>query len=311
MTSRVISPRGELAGAFVVRDPHWREKIFYGGVLLLLAPPIGWPVALGYRKELIARLLQGTNPLLPEWQGQLARYFLEGLKAMGVIFGYLAPLYAAFFVLLLSFGVTPNVYWGYMVLFFLLVPIFSTLSLPLAVVYWSFVSDTPRLPLPCALLLLALFTAVIFFIPAGFLQVSKSGRYRSAFDLKAAFSTIQRNFSRYVRAWYHSTLMSLSGHLALPFSPWGVVWCYLAIIFEFNQILANSNEIDSRGSWFERLQGDDRILVEPTRQPYVLKCSNIVEPNNRHCYFLKLGPILVPLPELVCRRLSLEVRTWS
>jgi len=138
---------GELAGAFVVRDPNWRDKIFFGGFLLLLIHPIGWPVILGYRKELIARLFSGVEPLLPKWKGNIRHYFIEGLKAMGVIFGYLCPLYGFLFLWLLSNGVTPNIYWLYTGLFFFVCMIFSTLSFPLAVIYWTLFSETYRIPL--------------------------------------------------------------------------------------------------------------------------------------------------------------------
>jgi hypothetical protein len=69
--TKKLSLNGELAGAFVIRDPHWRNKIFFGGLLLLLVHPIGWPTTLGYRKELIARLFSGAEPILPEWKGKI------------------------------------------------------------------------------------------------------------------------------------------------------------------------------------------------------------------------------------------------
>ncbi|MCU0718538.1 MAG: hypothetical protein MUC83_02450 [Pirellula sp.] len=70
--------RGE---AYVVLDPNWRKKIFLGGLLILLCHPIGWPVALGYRKVLISRLSLGLEPVLPEWKGNGFRFYFEGIKA--------------------------------------------------------------------------------------------------------------------------------------------------------------------------------------------------------------------------------------
>jgi hypothetical protein len=303
---RRISKVGELSGIFVVRDPAWRSKIFFGGLLLLFVLPFGWPVALGYRKELISRLFSGKDPLLPEWRNNLLRYFQEGLKAMGVIFGYLSPLYLLLLFLLWANGITPNLYWVYSTLFFLVFPIFSTLSLPLAVFYWTFFSGTYRLPLPIALTILVLFAAIIFFIPAGFMQVSKSGRYLSAFNLRKAFSTIQGDLRGYLRAWYHSGLMSMVGHFALPLAPWGVVWCYLGIIFEFNAVLAHSKEIDSEGSWFARLSGSDEIVVEQTNRSFVLTCTNTADSSEGPCFLMKLGPILVPLPRIISQLLKME-----
>jgi hypothetical protein len=210
---------------------------------------------------------------------------------MGVIFGYLSPLYGVLFFLLLKNGVTPDIFWLYAILFFLVFTIFSTLSFPIALVYWSFFSESYRLPPFLALALLTIFVAIIFFIPAGFLQVSKSGSYLSAFNFKAAFSTMFCNFHKYLIAWYHSILMSLFGHFALPFSPWGVVWCYLGIIFEFNSILADEAKVDSKSSWFQRLQEKDAIVVESTNNSFVFRCANFLDVDANHSYLIKFGSI--------------------
>nr|MCU0714471.1 DUF4013 domain-containing protein [Pirellula sp.] len=217
----------EKGGAFVVLDPEWRQKIFFGGLLLLLCHPVGWPIALGYRKVLISHLASGRDPVLPEWKGNVLRFYFEGLKAMGVIFGYLLPLYSILLCLLLVNGVRPNEYWLYAFLFFAVATMFSTLSFPSIVMYWTLFSEGYRVPPWISVLLLTCYGLIVFFIPAGFLQVSRTGRYLSAFHLPDAFRTMTRHFRKYVVAWYRSGIMSLSGHFALPFAPWGVFWCYL------------------------------------------------------------------------------------
>ena len=105
-----------MSGVFMIGDPRWREKIFFGGLLLLLAPPIGWPAALGYRKALVGRLLSGKRPVLPDWNGQVWRHFIEGLKAIGVIFSYYCPLYLVLGILIGANGGVPNEYWLYTLL---------------------------------------------------------------------------------------------------------------------------------------------------------------------------------------------------
>jgi hypothetical protein len=305
---RSLLQNGELAGAFVVRDPRWREKIYFGGLLLLLVHPFAWPVILGYRKELIARVSSGIEPILPEWRGTIGHYFIEGVKAMGVIFGYLAPLYCALFFLLLTNGVTPSIYWLYSTLFFVVFTIFSTLSFPVAVIYWTVFSETYRLPAAVAVVLLLVFSAVVFFIPAAFLQVSKSGSYWSAFDVRAAASTLRLHFRNYLLAWYHSILLSLAGHFALPFAPWGVVWCYLGIIFAFNSILESDSAVDLSNSWFVKLRGKDAIIIEASNRPSVWRCTNPSDADFGNCYLVSLGPILIPLPKLVVAYLKLEER---
>lgn len=299
-----VAKPGELAGVFMLRDPRWREKVFFGGLLLLCVPPFGWPAALGYRKDLIARLHNGTYPLLPEWHGRLLRYFFEGIKAMGVIFGYYLPLYAALLGVLLINGVVPDWYWLYAVGFFVCFPIFSTLSLPLAILYWTFISPEYRLSWGIAATLLTAFGAITFFIPAGFLQVSLSERYWSAFNVPSAIRLIRKNFSEYIRAWYHSGVMSLAGHFAMPFSPWGVIWCYLGIIFAFNKILERDSQLRGGKTWFDLLSCSERISIESTANNAVFKCTTVFEDRTQETLAVKIGPTLVPLPSLLARRLS-------
>jgi hypothetical protein len=285
----------ELAGIFMLRDPQWRKKIFTGGLLLLILP-IGWPAVLGYRKELIARLLEGTRPVLPEWKGRTWHYVVEGLKAMGVIFGYFLPLYLLLVGVLLANGVTPDEYWLYTALFFALFTIFSTLAFPAAVLYWTLFADSYHLEPVVALILLLSYTIITLFIPAGFLQVSRTGRYLSAFDVGSGVRLIRRHFGEYLRAWYYSSVMSLIGHLAIPFSPWGVVWCYLGIIFAFNSI------IGGEGSWFELLQGEEKIVVERMRRG-VYRC---VDAGGEKVTVLKIASVFVPAPGFIAQRLGIR-----
>lgn len=300
----------EMGGAFVVFDPKWRQKIFLGGLLILLCHPIGWPVALGYRKVLISRLSLGLEPVLPEWKGNVFRFYFEGIKAMGVIFGYLMPLYLVLLGLLLANGVRPNEYWLYAFLFFAIATMFSTLSFPSFVMYWTFASEGYRVPVWISILLLACYALIVFFIPAGFLQVSRTGHYLSAFHLPAAFQTIVRHFKRYVVAWYRSGIMSLCGHFAFPFSPWGVFWCYLGIIYEFNSILYadRGNKIDQSSrdsvSWYDRLKTADSLKLRSTRHSFVYEC--LKSEDHVECMMIKLGPILIPLPAVVEKYLNRE-----
>jgi hypothetical protein len=247
--SRIVVDDKQISGLFMVADPHWRTKVRHGGNLLLFIPPLGWPMALGYRKELVGALRSGREPLLPEWEGRHRRLYIEGLKAMGVIFGYLSPLYLLFLGVLLSQRLFPTIEWLYGVIFFLCFPIFSTLSFPIAVAFSTFYWPSGALSPVAACLFMLAFVLIIFFIPAAFLEVSKSGAYRSAFNIRSAYGTIRDNFRGYCTAWYRSSLMSIIGHFAVPFSPWGVVWCYLGIIYEFNAVpLSAGPPFPARGS---------------------------------------------------------------
>lgn len=220
---------------------------------------------------------------------------------MGVIFGYFLPLYLALVVLLMSNGVMPNVVWLYGGLFFAIFSIFSTLSFPIAVIYWRVFSEGYTLTLWSTTVLLTLYALTTLFIPAGFLQVSKTGSYWSAFNVPAAMALIVKNFREYCRAWGHSVVMSLVGHFAIPFSAWGVFWCYLGIIFAFNSILKRG---DGRvNSWFDKLASEEELMMTPTSNPHILQCLHSTEDPERTLVF-KLGPIFVPIPRLVLQRIS-------
>lgn len=304
MTTRIATD-GEIAGAFVVCDPQWRSKIFWGGLLLLLVHPVGWPVALGYRKALIANLAYGKEPVLPNWEGKVSFYFFEGLKAMGVIFGYLSPLYIALLLLSLNNGMSPDSTWFYTATFFVVFTMVSTLSFPIIVLYLTFFSESFRLSWPMSLMLLTAFAAIIFFIPAGFLQVSKSGKYLSAFNIPAAANTLRSHFVAYCLAWYRSAIMSLIGHFSIPFAPWGVFWCYLSIIYEFNSILHPERSDAEENSWFDRLRNNNKLVLASTSNRFVFQCLN---PSDAiPCFMMKIGPVLVPLPRFISRHFKVGV----
>ena len=294
-----------IGGVFMIHDPLWREKIFFGGLLLLLAPPIGWPAALGYRKALVERLLSGQSPVLPDWKGQVWRHFTEGLKAIGVIFAYYTPLYILLGIVIDAKGGTPNEYWLYTLFFFLLAPLFSPLAFPLIVISSGLFGQPIPLGIPATATLLLLFTLATFVIPAGFLQVSLTASYGSALRLFEALSLIRRNFRLYLRAWYHSIVMSLSGHFAIPFSPWGIVWCYLGIIFLFNSILVEGEEdITPDCTWFGKLASDPRIKIRRTEKKSIVRVLNTSEESSTdEIYAARVDQILIPLPLAVSSRL--------
>lgn len=295
---------GAQASLFMLNDPDWREKIYRAGLLLLFVPPLGWPAALGYRKALIARLYSGEVPPLPHWRGHIWTHFREGIKAIAVIFAHYLPLYVTLALLLHSRGATIGLGWCYVALFFMFFSILSPLAFPLTVAYWSLGIARPLLSVTEAATFVLLYAVVTFFIPAGFLQVSLSGKYLSAFHFRSSCALLFRNFRNYLRAWYHSIIMSLCGHFALPFSPWGVLWCYLGIIFSFNQVLREDLARRGRlspGSWFEKIANSEQLRSSqiPGSFRYQVLDAHGVETQALRC-----GPIFVPLPNLLTKFLA-------
>lgn len=283
-----LHPRA--ACLFALLDPDWRAKVFRGG-LILLVQPIGWPAILGYRAAL-ARHLFGNAPVpLPPWRGHVLTYFLGGVKAMAVIFGHLLPLYVVLAVLATQKGFVPGRDSLLAALFFLAFPIFSTLSFPFACLVLAgggFVTAGE------AAALLVAFAAIVFLIPAGFLRVSCTGRYLSAFELWRTVPFVLRHLRAYANAWWHAGWISLAGHLAFPLSPWGVVWAYLAIIFLFNEILVHAGEAPGRG-WLERAIGDP-LGVRPAGGGLL---ARVTDARGESAAILQLGEsFAAPLPRL-------------
>lgn len=250
------------AATFVRADPEWRAKILRGGLLLLL-PPLGWPVALGYRKRLIARLAEGAEPVLPSWSEGVGAFWVEGMRALGVIFAHYAPLLVLYALKVRAHGL-PDLPWpelaGFFAFFFLLTP-FLLPSLVIASSSWA---GGAAFSTAEVVGVLAYFALATFLIPAGFLQVSRTGCYRSAFRLGASVRFVVRHFALYLEAWTFSSLIALAGHFCIPFSPWGVFWCYQSIVYAFNEVRMHTGDPEDRAlvggsSWFHPSRRGERV----------------------------------------------------
>ena len=187
-----------VAGLCPLADPDWRRKLWVVGWWLFV-PVLGFPAALGYRSRFVRHLFGETASVLPETRGAFWGCALEGLRAVGVIFGYLAPLYAATFGLVVARGWTPGPGAAALTAFFVAYPIFSTLSLPTACVLLAADEGAWLSPAEAAAVIGG-YVVVVFLIPAGFLLVSQSGRYRSAFDLRRSLPLLWRHFRAYCEA---------------------------------------------------------------------------------------------------------------
>ncbi len=249
------------AATFVREDPRWRAKVFRGG-LLLLFPPLGWPVALGYRKALIGRLATRAEPLLPEWEGHVMRYWLEGMKALAVILAHYAPVYAFCAARIARTG-PPELPWLELAAFFAFFFLLTPFLVPVLVVASSAWIGGNTFTGGEAAFVLAYFALATFLIPAGFLQVSRTGRFLSAFRLGDSLALVVRHFRLYAEAWAFSGLIALVGHFCIPLSPWGIFWCYQSIVYSFNEIRMHTGDAadsalrDGR-TWFAELGVSNR-----------------------------------------------------
>ena len=245
-----------VAGLLVVLDPRWRRKIFVGGLILMI-PVVGWPAVLGYRSRFVRHMFSDTPHPLPEWRGEFWSHVISGWKAMGVIFGHLAPLYVCLALTLAQRDWHPDAHWFWALAFFFVFPGFSPLSFPIACV--ALALEPRHLLSPGeALVFLAVFASIIYLIPAGFLAVSRTGKYRSGLAVWRTVPFVVRHARLYASAWWHSCLQSAFGHGCVPFTPWGVVWCFLSILAVFNEVLVRIGTAPGRG-WLERALLDPRF----------------------------------------------------
>ena len=132
--------------------------------------------------------------------------------------------------------------------------------------------------------MLATYALITFCIPTGFLNVSRTNRMLSAFAIIDNLRFLIRTFPAYLEAWVGSSLLSLVSHLCIPFALWGVVWCYLGIVYCFNEIpLVMAQQVEANylaHSWFGVFRTGyemaQRLLCcSPTNQ-YLLKQKKIL-----------------------------------
>jgi len=120
-----------------------------------------------------------------------------------------------------------------------------------------------------------------------------------------AIVILYRNFYNYLEAWIDSSIISLIGHFCIPFSPWGVTWAYLGIVYNFNEVLyrdrLNRKTTGSPQSWFRRFSGNYWKSVEIQNSGVI---SEHFLDDKRKFKCLNFGPFKIPLPDLLDRLFS-------
>lgn len=292
------------AGLFMTAEVAWRRRIFIGG-LLLLVPVVGWPLVLGYRRWVIERLVNGDAELVPPWRGNLRAICASGLGAMAVIHAWYSPLYLWIGGRVVAAGGAGGTWWIVAAALAFALPIFSTLIIPAMILWLRFGANSP--PGVGELMgMSAGFTLITFVIPAGFLQVSRTGRLVSAFRIDRDLTLIATHLPRYVEAWIGSGIMSLLGHLCLPLAPFGVVWCYLGIVYSFNEVPADGPDaVHPRRSWFRYFRDEHWRRYAVERNGIVERYTRVVDAGDGPVgggdpafEAIRFGSLRVPLPRI-------------
>lgn len=223
--------------SYMFQDPGWKGKIFAGGLWLFLFPPLGWPIALGYRKEALLTLIDSRTSLLPPWEGQWIRYLMEGLKAVGVILVYFLPFLFTFWFLAISHVLTLQKHALEVIIFIVATPLLLPICLPfLPPLYW-YLFPWIELSLLEMVVLGIIFWGTTFFMPAAFLQVSLNSRFLAAFRVDRVLVFVASNIREYIEAWLISILATAIAFALGPAFFWGIFWSYLVIVYAFNETL--------------------------------------------------------------------------
>ena len=233
---------------YVTREPAWKRRIGIGGALMLVVPPLGWLLALGYRSLVGNRLVDGRSPVLPEWRGHAALALVRGAASSGVILTYVSPFLIAYWLLGVDdFGVLRQ-HWSELAVFAGGVALFPPAAVPGMPVLYAMQYDWLHFTGAEIVLLAILFVAGIMTLPAAFLQVARHRRFRAALNVSAALRFIAYSPRLYVEAWFLSLVVSAVAVLVVPLAPWLLFWSYLVISHVFLQALGALRRVGTVGS---------------------------------------------------------------
>ena len=228
---------------YVRADPSWRTRVAIGGLFMLILPPVGWLLALGYRSLVGNRIVDRSSPILPPWRGNLPLIFRRGAASSAVILAYLAPFFLGYWLLgVRSTGVFIH-QWREVTTFATAIVVFPPLAIPTLPVVYALWYDWLQFSVLEISLLLVVFFGTIFLLPAAFLQVPRHRRFSAAFNVGEAAHLIACAPRLYVEAWIGSLGVSAVAVVILPLAPWLLFWSYLVISHLFLQVLAAASPL--------------------------------------------------------------------
>lgn len=159
---------------FVFDDPQWLPKIAIGGLFYLACFVIvGCFFVLGYIAQLARNVVAGVAHPLPEWKN-LGAMFGEGVKL---------------FVVALVYSL-PNI-------------IVIAVAVVVAIAAGAADPEGPLAPLVLGcfvMLMLPFIFAIYFFLPAAIIRAAVTGEMSAAFEFRALWQFVRRNFGNYMLA---------------------------------------------------------------------------------------------------------------
>jgi len=226
------------AVGYVAREPAWKLRVGIGGLLILVLPPVGWVLALGYRSIVGQRIVDRQRPLLPAWTGLFGTALRRGAASSGVILAYLTPFAIAFWILGVPSFDALAAHRRELLIFVVAVAAFPPLALPgMPALYAARYDWLQFLPWEIALLSVLFFGPIVL-LPSAFLQVAEQRRFSAAFHLGRVVRLIHAAPALYLQAWIGALAMSAVAVIVVPLMPWLLFWSYLAISHLFLQVPA-------------------------------------------------------------------------
>lgn len=232
--------------SFMTSDPGWKRKLLIGGALFYPFPPLGWVLALGFRSLTGPRIVEGMEPVLPEWRQSFGEIFRRGLLAILVILSHFSPFLACYWLFGLDSAADFAAHWRETLGFFVSIAVFPPLFLPTLPVAYAVRFSWLSFSGAETAILAALFAGAVFILPASFVQVGLHGSYSAAFRAASAWRFALLSWREYLEAWAISLAVSAAAVCLGPFMPWGLFWSYLVILHLFMDALVKSDTEEVR-----------------------------------------------------------------
>lgn len=227
------------AFTFATECDGWKKNCFLAGLWILLFPPVGWLLALGFRKEMTLRLIDNHTPVIPQWTEWRA-FLMDGIRASGVIYLYFLPFMLSFAAFALTGTPEAKHHALELLCFAVCVPLCIPVLMPGLPLLYSLSFDWLHLETWQITVVAVLFCLALFLMPAAFGRVSLKRNFRAALNIKAVANVIARDPLLYLEAWIMPLILTTAAFLLFPIAPWLILWSYLTGSYAFNNALALS-----------------------------------------------------------------------
>ena len=251
---------------FVVSLPYWKQMISFLGMWILICPPLGWMMALGYRKHLVLWFYGHGQCEYSLYQPSLRtgwKLWRDGVHAVGIILFYFLPTLCLFWYLGWKQPLEFSLFFDSQFLSFLLSCFLITpLSLIGTLLYYQFEVDGFSLSMIEGFIIGFLILQTVFMIPLGFMQLARRGLWRDAFRLDRACVLLRTHFQAYLLAWKDSILLTLGAFMTGYRLPQALAWSYMAIVWRFHWIYASQIK-SKKSSESAPLPSSDPLIYTP------------------------------------------------